>query len=281
MARDWEDREGYGRGYRGGEQRFDRDRDRDWDRPRRESQPWYGSEEMEGRRTAEDRYRDRESASHFGGGGYGADYGGPAGNRRPFTRRDAYPGYDRPWSNDVSGGFDRDAYGYPRRRFDDEWGDGRQGGYRSARSYGNDWDEDRGFFERAGDEVASWFGDDDAARRREMDARYRGRGPKNYTRSDERISEDVNDRLADDAHIDASGIEVSVSGGEVTLNGTVTERFAKRHAEDLAERVSGVKHVQNNLRVAPLQSSNETGEGVTSGGLRSTTGVGASATARH
>lgn len=32
-------------------------------------------------------------------------------------------------------------------------------------------DEDRGFFERAGDEIASWFGDDDAQRRRERDER--------------------------------------------------------------------------------------------------------------
>ena len=32
-------------------------------------------------------------------------------------------------------------------------------------------DDDRGFFDRAGDEVRSWFGDDDAERRREMDMR--------------------------------------------------------------------------------------------------------------
>jgi hypothetical protein len=32
-------------------------------------------------------------------------------------------------------------------------------------------DDDRGFFDRAGDEVRSWFGDDDAQRRREMDER--------------------------------------------------------------------------------------------------------------
>ena len=31
---------------------------------------------------------------------------------------------------------------------------------------------DRGFFDRAGDEVASWFGDEDAQRRRQMDSRY-------------------------------------------------------------------------------------------------------------
>ena len=30
----------------------------------------------------------------------------------------------------------------------------------------------------------------------------------------------------------------------------VDSRFAKRHAEDLVERISGAKHVQNNLRVS-------------------------------
>jgi hypothetical protein len=34
---------------------------------------------------------------------------------------------------------------------------------------------DRGFFERAGDEIASWFGDDDAERRRRDDQRLEGR----------------------------------------------------------------------------------------------------------
>ena len=78
---------------------------------------------------------------------------------------------------------------------------------------------------------------------------HRGRGPKNYARSDDRIRDDVNDRLTDDPHIDASDIEVSVSNHEVTLSGRVNSRFAKRHAEDIAESVSGVTHVQNNLRV--------------------------------
>ena len=39
---------------------------------------------------------------------------------------------------------------------------------------------------------------------------HRGRGPKGYTRSDERIREDVNDRLSDDPFVDASEIEVMV-----------------------------------------------------------------------
>jgi hypothetical protein len=36
--------------------------------------------------------------------------------------------------------------------------------------------DERGFFERAGDEVASWFGDDGAERRRREDRRMEGRG---------------------------------------------------------------------------------------------------------
>ncbi|WP_423141579.1 BON domain-containing protein [Parablastomonas sp. CN1-191] len=105
----------------------------------------------------------------------------------------------------------------------------------------------RGFLDRAGDEIASWFGDDDAQRRREQD--HRGRGPSNYTRSDDRIREDVNDRLTDDRHVDASKITVAVDQGEVTLDGTVSDRAAKRRAEDCVDCISGVKHVQNNLRV--------------------------------
>lgn len=78
---------------------------------------------------------------------------------------------------------------------------------------------------------------------------YRGRGPLGYTRSDERIREDVCDRLTDDPSLDASGIEVRVGSGEVTLSGTVGSRMDKRRAEDIAEEVSGVRHVQNDLRV--------------------------------
>jgi len=50
--------------------------------------------------------------------------------------------------------------------------------------------------------------------------------------------------------IDATEIEVDVKGSEVTLNGTVDNRQSKRKAEDVAESVSGVTHVQNNLRVS-------------------------------
>lgn len=80
---------------------------------------------------------------------------------------------------------------------------------------------------------------------------HRGRGPKAYVRSDGRILDDVCDLLSDDPWLDASDIEVRVASGEVSLSGTVAHRPGKRRAEDLAERVSGVKQVQNNLRVRP------------------------------
>lgn len=84
-----------------------------------------------------------------------------------------------------------------------------------------------------------------------MQEEARGKGPKGYTRSDDRIREDVCDAMTDDPLLDASEIEIEVKDGEVTLNGTVGSRQAKRHAEDIVERIGGVKHVQNNVRLKP------------------------------
>jgi osmotically-inducible protein OsmY len=207
-------------------------------------------------------------------------------------------------------------------------------------------DRHRGAVDRAGDEVRSWFGDDDAARRRQMDevrdgrrdwnegghggrtlergwerardtardltdrdrdgrrglsewndadrpshrfssrtawgspptaftpeprpylnpyddtplgyrstyaqtgsTSYAGRGPRGYQRGDERIREDICDRLTDDHRVDASDIEVQVNKGEVTLSGSVRSREEKRYAEDAIERISGVRDVNNHLKV--------------------------------
>ena len=88
--------------------------------------------------------------------------------------------------------------------------------------------------------------------------RFAGRGPKGWQRSDDRIREDINERLTDHPHIDASEIEVTVQNGEVTLTGTVEERNAKRLAEDVAESVSGVREVHNQIRVQQSQHSGGT-----------------------
>lgn len=111
------------------------------------------------------------------------------------------------------------------------------------------------------------------ARRREDDESaglHRGRGPKGYQRSDARILEDVNDRLTEDPRVDATEIEVRVENREVTLVGMVATRSEKRHAEDVAHGVSGVTHVQNNLRIqhasGGLDTVSATGAGGGTGG---------------
>lgn len=78
---------------------------------------------------------------------------------------------------------------------------------------------------------------------------YSGIGPRGYQRPDRRIYEDICDRLSYHGQIDASDIEVDVQQGEVTLKGTVEDRRAKRMAEDIADTVSGIRDIHNELRV--------------------------------
>jgi BON domain len=99
-----------------------------------------------------------------------------------------------------------------------------------------------------------WLEEEEEAeyRRRSYEMRrgtHAGRGPRGYQRSDERIREDINDRLTDDAYVDATDIEVSVNNSMVTLTGRVDSREEKRRAEDISDSVSGVTDVSNQLRV--------------------------------
>lgn len=85
--------------------------------------------------------------------------------------------------------------------------------------------------------------------------RHTGKGPKGYRRSDERIKEDINERLTQHGDLDASDVDVQVREGEVTLTGSVDERHCKRIAEDIAESISGVKDVHNQIRVRQGESA--------------------------
>jgi osmotically-inducible protein OsmY len=235
----------YGEGYTGQSYRdFDTTDDRDYS----SYGAGYGSDYTE-RGSREDYGRYRQGNERTQGGESGRRYGEYSG------RRGGYGNYGGP-------------------RFEDRWGG--QGGedvgrYRSGygpsypsseRGYMRDYDEDdRGWWDKTSDEVASWFGDDEAAQRRKMDAwrgGHRGRGPTGYTRSDERIKEDINDRLTDYDYIDATSITADVSSGEVTLSGTVNSRYEKRLAEDIAEDVSGVRNVENRIRVSDAWRSTPT-----------------------
>lgn len=116
----------------------------------------YEAADMIGTRPGADRGRDysrgyysRGRSGDFGGGNPTYDYGdAPRGSYgRRFTETD-----DR-----------RDDYGRP------DLYRGRRDMARAPRDYRY---EDRTFFTRAGDEVRSWFGDEEAERRREADQRY-------------------------------------------------------------------------------------------------------------
>jgi hypothetical protein len=84
--------------------------------------------------------------------------------------------------------------------------------------------------------------------RRDMPERPMGKGPKGYTRSDDRIREDICERLMD-AWMNAEHVDVRVKDGEVTLVGSVRTRDEKHAIENLAADVLGVKDVHNSLLV--------------------------------
>ncbi len=177
------------------------------------------------------RYRDADER-RYGAGDYDRHRGGGSYHEPPQFARPSSQPYRTP---DPRGAADYEQrQGHPDQR-------------------GRHPDHHRGFWNRAGDELASWLGDRGAEQRRDLDrfeaGAHRGRGPSGYKRSDARIAEDVNDRLTDDAWVDATGVTVEVKDAEVTLNGIVHSREDKRRAEDFADRISGVVHVQNNLRI--------------------------------
>ena len=171
----------------------------------------------------EDRYG-REGRGRHEDRDYGAAGRGISGGRwdRP-DRDESLPGYR---------GYLPDSFAWPRETYEAAYG---PGGY--GRAYGGRGRPDRDRFGEA-------YGPERAAS-------HRGKGPRGYARSDERIREDVSDRMWLDSRLDASDVEVNVANGEVTLAGTVRSREEKRRAEDIAESVPGVRHVQNNLRVGP------------------------------
>ncbi|WP_090845397.1 SWFGD domain-containing protein [Paracoccus alkenifer] len=113
----------------------------------------------------------------YGPGAYGAQ----GGSFRRNYGESGDPSYGRSYPRDYAGGYSarpvRDAdYGSGYRGYRDRDRDrNRDRGWADYRA------EDRGWIERAGDEVASWFGDDDAERRRHMDdLRDEGRSRSDY-----------------------------------------------------------------------------------------------------
>ncbi len=241
-----------------------------------------------------------------GRGGYGSESGEfepnrwsdsypPQGNSRYDTQssqswRSQADGWrDTPRGNWSGGGYGDGArgswrggsrgYGYGDESGNLGYGAGAYGGHSHGQDYGHGYRQGQG-----GYGAESWRGFDDQSRgggfarnwegmqsRPSSRTSFAGRGPKDYQRSDDRIREEVSDRMTDDHDLDASEISVEVRGGEVTLTGTVRTRDQKRRAEDCAESISGVSEVTNNIRVkaddgqsrGSQSSTSQTGQTVT------------------
>jgi len=142
------------------------------------------------------------------------------------------------------------ASGAPQRaRWGGPWNE--QGSRYSESPYGQ-YGMRRSRFEPQGDPYEPQFGAGEEPRRNRT-------GPKGYTRSDERIREDICERLMLADSIDPSDVSVSVTEGRVALEGTVRTRRMKHAIEDLADYTAGVTDVDNRIRVeragAPPASS--------------------------
>jgi osmotically-inducible protein OsmY len=113
------------------------------------------------------------SASGYGGSSSAREYEAAGSYDRPRGQDYARQGND--FARNDRQTYDDGRYGAQPSRyrrdggFQQGRGDQRQQGY-GRQPQGYDYD-DRGFFDRAGDEVRSWFGDDEANRRRDADAR--------------------------------------------------------------------------------------------------------------
>ncbi|WP_294389575.1 DUF2171 domain-containing protein [uncultured Sphingomonas sp.] len=141
-----------------------------------------------------DRRYGQSGSSNYGGGQsdrHQSDYG----RGRDDDRARSYGDYGNYGGSSGSRDYRGERYG------------SQDQGRSQNRDYGRDprgYDyQDRGFLDRAGDEVRSWFGDDDAERRRRMDERY-----------DERNNDDrsVVGRSYDRSNQDRSGYGASNRG---------------------------------------------------------------------
>lgn len=241
-------------------------------------------------------------AQHHGGGqdygrrnsaGYGQDRGYDPGRNHGSDRSYAGQGYGQGqhgYGQDERGRQSQGQYGQPDTYRDsyaraglgnETIGQGRIGGYGSVSDrggYGTDAyggpSMGQGFgsssgYGGSGESYGQQYGhrDDASFAGRQFGGAqqsHRGRGPKNYARSDERIVEDINERLTHADDIDASEIEVRCEGGKITLEGSVEHRWMKHRAEDIADACAGVKDVDNRISVSSSRDrSADLGSGAT------------------
>jgi osmotically-inducible protein OsmY len=272
MADRWDDRDrGRGEPERGWSEGRDRwNEERDWDRDRdrgrrsilagrnwddnRDRERGWGSGWNDNRERWPGDRDDRSWERHREGGrsltvgrgeltGEGRDY-----DREYRSDRDR--GYEQRESDRYRDDYDRNRWGSREHFGDRERNYGTSGSAPAFTGAGGTWSA--GHSGAAGHEatggMSSWTGRD-RYEDRQRRGTFAGRGPKNYRRADDRICEDVNDRLTRNPDVDAMEVDVTVKDGEVTLVGFVHSRDERRNAEDCAWEVWGVREVHNNLKI--------------------------------
>lgn len=256
--------EDYGRGYNRGRMRtdfddYDYDFDTGYDRRFRDQERGRGQEQYG---LGED--YDREYRRNYGYGraqnrsqvSYGRGYQGEFDRRGEQNRgdRDQWYGRGRQYGtggmrSDYEGESSRNQYPTAGMRSD----------YGRGRDYRDDFYNEEDFDYRSGyvgyDREGAFYQDLDEPYSYEywemwmVPGEFTGMGPQNYQRSDERVHEEVCERLTRHGRIDASDIEINVKDGEVIMTGAVTDREMKRLAEYTIESIPGVKNVRNEIHV--------------------------------
>ncbi|HEY9790053.1 MAG TPA: BON domain-containing protein [Candidatus Obscuribacterales bacterium] len=255
-----------------------------FDRASDEIRAWFGDEEAEHRRQMDQNMEHIRSEGSGRSTGRGSssmpewqrrNYSGPSPrgsrlqergryddpltgrSRRFFKREDGgmFGGRQRSWDRPLE--YDEYTGGHSWEPGRHEYGEqSRFGGDRDMESgmpYGRGYE---GYGRSWGEEERSGLGQSYGAREQSMFG-HRGRGPRSYRRSDERISDDINEQLTMHPEVDASDIEVLVENGIITLRGSVDCRHGKRLAEDIAEDVYGVREVHNELRIEKNGTNNQ------------------------
>jgi hypothetical protein len=184
-----------------------------------------------------------DSWSGYGRGGYGTAYGS---------------GFDEDYMGSSNAPVQSGAYGQGPGGYGGGFSQGLagRGGYGQGSGYTRGMAEDRG-----------------------MESQF-GKGPKGYVRSDERLKEDISEKLTRDWAVDATDISVEAKNGAVTLTGSVDNRQLKHYVEDLVENCSGVREIDNRLSVRARDSRSQSGSGSLGGstGQSSATGTSGSKT---
>ncbi len=257
-------RDRFDREDRYGRDRYGRDDRGTMDRAGDEVRSWFGDDEAARRRQMDERERDRMASPPDARDDRWR--GGPAwGGERSYSS-------DRPYGDRQYGSHDEREYGWPGMTERDYTGQTWRSAttsprYERSMDYGRSTSDDPAFsyprsgyaggrydtYSRRPDQ--SYQGERYAGREWSSTEGWRvpgphaGRGPRGYQRSDERIRDDIYERLTAHGLIDATDVECRVANGEVTLTGFVDSRAAKRAAEDVAEEMYGVREVHNQLRV--------------------------------